>query len=66
MSTIVFPTNTQEQFEDFLKNLHQFYQDKYGKVYNENRTMELQMYHKAQKYERTSMISASITAVSRT
>ena len=58
MSTIVFPTNTQEQFEDFLKNLHQFYQDKYGKVYNENRTMELQMYHKAQKYERTSMISA--------
>lgn len=57
MSRIVFPETTQEQFEGFLKNLHQFYQDKYGTVYNENRTMELQMYHKAQKYERASMIS---------
>lgn len=61
MSTIKFPETTQEQFEGFLKNLHQFYQDKYGTVYKENHTLEMQMYHKSQKYETTSMISAGIS-----
>lgn len=60
MSTIKFPETTQEQFEGFLKNLHQFYQDKYGTVYKENHTLEMQMYHKSQKYEIASMISAGI------
>ena len=60
MSTIVFPENTQEQFEGFLKNLHQFYQDKYGTAYKENRTLEIKMSDKAQKYERATMISGGI------
>lgn len=63
MSRIIFPETTQEQFEGFLKNLYQYYQDKYGTVYNENRTMELQMYRKAHKYEIASMILAGIALV---